>query len=324
MSLPASIQSQLDTADAIQKHILGEETPGEAAPAEGTPVVVAPAPTDTPFQDGAPAQTPAAPASEGAWEQRYKTLHGKYEAEVPRLHAELREQRALVSQLNQAVVNLSQQRQQEPEPVRAAASPLVTPQDVETFGTDLVDLIGRKAKEISSGETAALLARIEALQGQVGQNAQSAEAAANASFYTSLGQAVPDYRAINTDPRWLQWLGQVDPLTGSSRQKYLDAASSRRDHARVAVIFNAFKATLQPVEVPETPAQELARQVAPSRSSGGSTPQAHAGDASTRIWTGKDLKTFYTKVRMGEIPVADAQRIETEINRAMAENRIRN
>ena len=329
MALPAAIQAQLDQSDAIQRQLYAEQNPQEPAQSDNqlsssTPEVAAGS-TDIPFQDAVSPKEPTAPeqsGNDGPWEQRYKTLHGKYEAEVPRLHAELRDQRSLVQQLNQAVTNLAS-RTAAPEPSPEPAKPLVTQQDVETFGGDLVDLIGRKAREIATEEAASLHARVKDLEGQLGHTSQRVEMSDNDRFYVHLGGAVPDYQAVNTDPRWLNWLKETDPMTGNTRQQYLDVAASQRNVARVASIFNAFKSTLQPVEVTETPQQELQRQVAPSKSNGGARPQA-ISQSVNKIWTSKDLTTHYHKVRLGEIPAEDAKRIESEINRAMSEGRVRN
>lgn len=329
MALPAAIQAQLEQSDAIAHQLYMEQNPQEPeqsgnAESPSTPED-ATGPTDIPFQDTAAPKAPAVPDTSGndsAWEQRYKTLHGKYEAEVPRLHAELRDQRSLVQQLNQAVTHLTAL-PTAPEPRPEPKKSLVTQQDVDTFGGDLVDLIGRKAREIATEEAIALQTRVKDLEGQLGHTSQRVETSDNDRFYMHLGGAVPDYRAVNTDPRWLNWLKQTDPMTGNTRQQYLDVAASQRNVGRVASIFNAFKDTLQPVEVGETPQQELQRQVAPSKSNGGSRPQ-QPEQSGHKIWTSKDLNTHYTKARLGQVNTEDAKRIESEINRAMSEGRIRN
>lgn len=325
MPLPAAIQAQLDQADAIQAHLSAPAAPAATAPvpADSTPAATVSGPTDTPFHDAAapvpaqaPAAAPAAPQSPD-WEQRHRTLQGKYDAEVPRLHGQIRE---LAGQLKVATDSLDALRQAQATPA-TPAQPLVTPKDEEVFGSDLIDLIGRRATEIANAQTAALQAQVAALESRLGQTSQRQEVSDDDRFYATLGQLVPDYRDVNTDPRWLAWLGEVDQLTGLTRQKYLDNAAASRDAARTATIFKTFKASLPQVPVAETPAQELQRQVAPSRSSASAAPAADT--AATRVWTSKELDTFYKQVRLREIGPKDAERIEAEINRAMAEGRVR-
>jgi hypothetical protein len=36
-----------------------------------------------------------------------------------------------------------------------------------------------------------------------------------------LAAAVPNYQEIDADPRWLQWLGEIDPLTGAPLDRHL-------------------------------------------------------------------------------------------------------
>ena len=305
MSLPASIQAQLDQADALHAQLVE----GANAPAE----TVTETPTPPVEQVAAPAPQPTAPQPD-VWEQRYRALQGKYDAEVPRLHQQLRE-------VNQVVQNLTAQANKRPEPTTPREA-LVTQKDVETYGGDLVDLIGRKAQEIAGSQVHALQQQIAALESKLGQTAQRQDQSDEGRFYTALAGAVPDYKEINLEPAWLQWLGQVDPLTGRSRQNYLDDAAASRDAGRVATIFSTFKASrTPPAQVTETIQQELSRQVAPSRSSSG-TPKA-AATPGTKVWTSKDLDAHYRKVRLNEIAPADAARIESEINQAMAEGRMR-
>jgi len=102
-----------------------------------------PAPTPAPSEPAATAPAaPAATPSEGdeKWEARYKTLHGKYNAEVPRLHSALKERDSKLNSLTEEVEALKQ----------ALAKPkesLVKPEEVNEFGEPLVDLIRRAARE---------------------------------------------------------------------------------------------------------------------------------------------------------------------------------
>ena len=320
MALPASIQAQLDAATAIEAQFAsaaqaadGTQAPGEtqapevqqeAAPAAPVQAAPVPAPTPQPAPD--------------IWEQRYRVLQGKYDAEVPRLHAQLRE-------TNQAVQNLNAQLARQNQP-QVPLEKQVTQKDVEVFGGDLIDLIGRKAQEIAGAQIASLNANIAALEARLGQTAQKQEQTDEGRFYTALAVYVPDYKEINVDQDWLRWLGEVDPLTGRNRQSYLDAAAQERNADRVASIFNAFKATRTATQATAAAAAgdvetELARQVAPSRSSTG-VPKT-VPSAQTKVWSSKDLTDFYGKVRRGEITSKDAARIESEINTAMVEGRVR-
>src|SRR5215831_19328564 len=60
------------------------------------------------------------------------------------------------------------------------------------------------------------------------------------SVDAALDRAVPNWREINRDPRWLNWLLLPEPLSGRSRQLLLDDATARGNAASVIALFNGF------------------------------------------------------------------------------------
>jgi len=52
---------------------------------------------------------------------------------------------------------------------------------------------------------------------------------------------VPNYREIDRDPRWLEWLTRPDPLSGYPRQRLLDDAIVQGNAARVIAFFRGFQ-----------------------------------------------------------------------------------
>ena len=62
----------------------------------------------------------------------------------------------------------------------------------------------------------------------------------------ALDAAIPDWRIINADPRWLAWLQQIDGLNGVSRQQLLNGAVARGEkptytRAQVAALYSAHR-----------------------------------------------------------------------------------
>ena len=52
---------------------------------------------------------------------------------------------------------------------------------------------------------------------------------------------MPDYREIDRDPRWHNWLRQPDQLSGVQRQQLLNDAVSSGSVARVRTFFEGFR-----------------------------------------------------------------------------------
>lgn len=254
----------------------------------------------------APAVTPPASQAEGddKWESRYKSLHGKYNAEVPRLHAALKERDAKLNSLTAEVEALKAK-------LAAPKEPLVKPEEVSEFGEPLVDLIRRAAREEVMGkdeEIAALKKRLESFEATTVQTKE-------VSFFDKLTAAVPDWMAINDDPDFHAWLGEVDELTGAQRQAILSEAEERRDADRVVRFFKAFKRIQEQNAASAT--QSLESQVVPTTTR---VPEPPKGK---KIWTRAEIAAFYARARSGGYSDQEAEAIENDIQMAIAENRIR-
>jgi len=79
---------------------------------------------------------------------------------------------------------------------------------------------------------------------------------AEEEYFNALEEAVPDIWTINKDPKWLEWLGQEDPLTGKTRQQLIEEAQNNLDANRVANFFKTFSGgNGKPKEDLITPAQ---------------------------------------------------------------------
>lgn len=320
--LPRQVQRQIEEAEALDKEI---------AEASAAPVVVeepeVPVVPEAPVLETVPPSPPTPP--EAQWEQKYRTIDGKYKAEVPRLHAQVRE---LQSQLAQVTANLETLTKRPAAPAPTAKTSLVTDKDVELFGSDLVDLIKRQSEDVVSGREAALVAKIESLQtenvnlkAQVSGVTKTQEQSAQDVYLGKLTALVPDWETINADEGFLTWLGEVDSMSGLTRQAYIDNAFNAHDAARTAVIFNAWKAVAAPAvptpAVPQ-PRPDVQRQVAPGKSK--SVPLT-ASDADKKIWTTAEIETFYRDASAGayrDNPTEQAK-IEAEIDLAVATGRIR-
>lgn len=63
-------------------------------------------------------------------------------------------------------------------------------------------------------------------------------------FWSELERQVPDYRKINSDSRFHDWLSVTDSTTGKQRQQLLVEAQQRNDADTVAAMFKQFLKTL--------------------------------------------------------------------------------
>jgi hypothetical protein len=290
-------------------------------PDTGEPIVAEPQPAPDPQPQPIsqePEPKPAVP--EETWEQRYHSLKGKFDAEVPRLYAQVRE---MNDQIKQLVAENAVAKAQTPQPSPAPAKTLITEQDKEAFGSDLIDLIERATEQKLAGNReleAQLRAEIEELKGKLGNVSERQVVSDKDRYETALTTAVPDWQVLNVDQGFLNWLAEVDPVYGMPRQYALTNAYEALDATRTANIFNQYKKSITPAQNQQT-RPNLQSQVAPTRSR--TSPAPTNPNMDKRIYTQKDIDAFYSEWRRGFIDEAEAVQIEKDIHAATTEGRIR-
>lgn len=331
MALPAQVRKQAEAVNRLYEELNAEaEQSGVTAETEQDDA----APVEHDDADNDDEQAPASPAQEQSGgdktektlEQKYKTLQGMYNAEVPRLHVEKRELTARVQQLEQLIASMNTKPAASKEP----AKPFVTEQDIEDYGEsiDVMRRVFREEMASKDGELMELRELVRQMQGtvvpQVQQLTQNYAVSNEQRFWADLQTAVPDWQEINGDQGFQSWLLEADPLTGIPRQTYLDDAQRNFDVRRIANFFSTWKGMTGRSDARTSTvtrqSSELERQVAPGRGrSGGAKPQ---GDA--RTYTPEDIKKFFTDVQKGRYRGKEAERdrIERDIFAAQRENRI--
>jgi len=317
-TLPRAVQRQLEAADVLLAGA-NQVTPDEpttpatielAAPAEPTPL------QQEPPAQPAPATVKPEP-SEDTWKTRYQSLQGLMNTRINELQGQ---NKGLADKLQSMLTRLDTLAKQPETPPQASVP---DPKDVDDFGQDLVEMVQRQVRSTLGTLTKKVdqivtdvekrLAQVEqALQG----TSQAVSMTAEEMFFGKLARSVPEWEQINADERFLEWLGEVDPVYGEPRQAALNAAQQALNADRAAAVFNAFKATLP--QVPKT--DPLAKQVSPKAAA--SAPTA---PTEKPVVTQAQIQKFYLDVAQHKYRGREdeVQRLEAAINNAIAEGRVR-
>ena len=330
MALPAQVRKQSEAVNKLYEELNADAAQGKEAEVTATDEAVetVSAADGAPEQESAPKaqEQPSDDKAEETFEQKYRSLQGKYNAEVPRLHADRRELTNRVQQLEQLIASMNAAPVKAQEP----AQKLITEQDIEDYG-DSIDVMRRVFREEMSSKDAEisdLRNLVRQLQGtvvpQVQQLSQSHAVSNEQRFWADLQAAVPDWQDVNANREFQAWLLEADPLTGIPRQTYLDDAQRNLDARRVVNFFAAWKGMTggqqaRPTRGPQS-ASELERQVAPGKGrSGGAKPQGEA-----KTYSSDDIKRFFSDVQKGKYKGREAERdrIERDIFAAQREGRI--
>jgi hypothetical protein len=347
MALPEQIRKQTEAVQELYKQLNGDGTNGDGAtpPADGGTPPTEPVNTSTPTADeNAATENAAQPLSdehansggkdaEETLTQKYRTLQGMYNAEVPRLHSQNKELSGRLQQMEQLLATISAQ-QSTGRPMAGGQSqiePLVTDKDQEEYGESL-DVMRRVTRE-ELIPVAQKIAQIDRLLQQLQVNVvpqvknltQRQAMTAEQQFWADLTTVVPNWRDINEDDDFKTWLLEVDPLTGISRQTILEDAQGTLDVRRVGNFFKSWLEMTGQANVAQNTrrnvsASELERQVAPGKGRSAGAPTGNAA----KTYSPDDIRTFFDAVRQGKYKGREAERdrIERDIFAAQRDGRI--
>jgi hypothetical protein len=166
---------------------------------------------------------------------------------------------------------------------------VITQQDVENYGPELVDFSRRAALEALGPEVRQLQQQNANLQAHLRQQTRH-------NLEQDLDRSVPGWRQTWADPQWRQWLD----YSGRSRRELINHAAETGDAARVARFFQ------------QPPASQGGRSYRARQPATGAKP----------IYSREDIRRLYEQRRHGAISDARWAQIETDIIAAGREGRV--
>lgn len=306
MAIPRAVEAAAKRAEELHAQLYSQqntEPPADPEPPTEPDTAPEDPPADPPAQDPVD-QKKEEPPKEDPWEHKYKVMEGKYRAEVPRLAADNRDLRQKLDALTAQMESLKSQAD---KPTQS----LISPEDREKYGDDLLDVIKRAAQEQVAAKDAEIAELKRRLDGVHQDTAKTAEV----TFYDRLGELVPDWVSVNADEGFLKWLDEYDEFTGKTRQELISEAESARDAVRVAKFFTKWKA--EQTQSVAASQRALEAQVVPDSNKVVKAP------AGKRYFTRAEIAQFYQAARRGEISSKDMVAMEAEIHAATLEGRIR-
>lgn len=313
--LPEAIQRQVDEADALHKELYGQEEISHDEQQPEPAVEAAPEEPELQTEEQPAPEIKAKPGREDDveyWKARANTLYGMNQQQA----YELQQVKASVQELTQEVAR-SRSTESQTTPSKD--------NDAETFGEDLVDAIDRraeqKAQQLVAREMGQMQAYVKQLESKLGAVNEHVAVSQEERFYSALSAKQPDYESTNASPGFLSWLGEVDELSGVTRQQLLDAAAQRLDADRVANIFATYnKLTGKQVNQQQRQdnRRELERSIGPS-----ATPNSAAPAPTGKGWTLAQYEAALDPRNIMKMGRAQADALYAEAEQALAEGRVR-
>lgn len=276
----------------------------------------------------------ADPNSE-TWMQKFQVIEGKYKGEVQPMAAKIRALEDENRRLNDVVTQTQHQVQKQSETQQPAA--LVGPGGLNKEETDFLDQEGLGTKVLSIVQKLVdervrhiqqpFVQDVQKMQQESIQTQKTTAQQLHDDFFGEMDKQVPDWEAINADPRWKEWLMEK-PLPSSpfTRDEAVKRAQDQRDVPTLVAIFNEFRSALnmtvqvQPLPGVQTMAvdpinQNLPVQAAPAIDSA-------ALDANTKMWKKQEITQFYTDVTRGVYTPEQSSAIDAQIAYAAQQGRV--
>lgn len=326
--IPDAVRRASQRADELaREHGIAGAPVEEGSEADETPAdppadLVAEAPP-------APVDPPAADPPVIDWEQRFHTMQGKYNAEVPRLHGKVETLERLVATMQTPAATPA-------PPTETTTTVVIPPEDLEAYGEDLIKAVPRWVEP----KLQPLLQQINTLQREV-QELRGGQSQVTEDIVRQRTAAALDadrelagrWREVNTDPQFLTWLNEDDPFAGRPRLEMLREAFATGDATRTGRFFKTYfaehTATRQPSPpdpATHTPAGADGRPTLESLASPGRAAGHAPGGApeGKRVWTRAEITAFYRDRMNGRYQgrEATALSLEQDIHAAVTEGRI--
>ena len=175
---------------------------------------------------------------------------------------------------------------------------LISEAERQAYGDEALSVMARAAQEVVQPFIDQVAQQNRLMQHEL------ARAKAN-DIYGALDQQLPDWRSLNQQEDWKNWLAQPDIYNGTSRQQLLNQAFAAGDADRVLQFFRGFLA-----DNAQQPAAHVSRVA--------------MNNAQTIIST-KDIDRFYENVRRGFYANREREKMaeEAKIHKAVREGRVR-
>lgn len=299
-------------------------------PADNPSVQVETQPATPPAAPQVPGNTaPAAPQAGGLptgpagedYRQKFEVLQGKYNAEVPRLHAELREVRTLLAAAQAQISALQNQPPSNQVQGKTGNSDALNKIRAE-FGDELADgflaLIEAKSEEKAAKvrqEFAPIAERVNTVETRQVKSAGQ-------RFFEDLRKEVPKFDQLNGTgngdghPEFLSWLGSFEPYAGKTYQSLLEDAYSALDAQRAARIVKAWPGYAAYTAPPAAPS--VNPQVESLIDPGPSRPNTQPTGQTKPTYTQDQIRAFYDEVRRGLWRTREPERAAKDADIALA------
>ena len=219
-------------------------------------------------------EKPKPEKSEVDYEQKFKTLDGKYKAEVPRLYEEKNKEKARADELAQRIAKL--------EDDIAKSKTVESSKEIDA---DLAELeldypsVAKALKKIKDDNKEKLKSIRDEFQTGVKTELDTVKVDINSAKLDKFDMdmrelGVSDWKQLDLDPKFKDWLSEEVPYTGSTKLDFIQNHAKNRNAKEVAKFFLDYKKSLAgpDEEVKDTGHNKMDKYIAPPKGKSGTAP----------------------------------------------------
>ena len=252
------------------------------------------------------------------FKSRYLSLKGKYDAEVPKLHQDIKEMKQNVFERLNSITEQSQPKQEQ------VVSNDIVSRLKDEYGDDFIDGMRALAEQIADEKMKTSLANVTDKVASV-EDTQYKVAQENFKNYLD-GKIEGNWRTEwdsliqGNNPKFTKFLSKPDPsglyTYGDLTQMYVD----NWEADKLAKVFNTYLESSKPAPKQDTtPNPSREAMVAPSRNTTHNTPNTN----DKRIWNKETISMFEREDRAGKYNSEESKAMWDDLLSAVTEGRIR-
>ena len=247
--IPPAVRRMAAQADAAFRAQSGQPPPAEATPPEQpaaspptepqSPGAAAPVQQELPLElppssSSPPPPAAPAPVEEESWERRYRAMEGRYK----RAENDILGMSSQIASMQNLIAGMQRPTAETPPELRPQS--LLTPEEVNEYGSEFLGVVARRAKEELTPEVTALRSQLTNLERQLANSAEQNQTRGRLEMEAALDRSLPQWRDINILPEFHSWLALPDMYSGAIKHDLLRTAYAQNNSPRVLSFFKGF------------------------------------------------------------------------------------
>lgn len=253
MALPTALQKQANKVDSYYKNTGNDEPTLEQEKQN----------TETPEQKNKPQAQTSEQKDDIDYRAKYKTLEGKYNAEVPRLHEQIKtlnqqittlsataqdaskvsQLEAQIKELQDANSQLMQSTQQRDNGAEIQLSEYLS----NEYGDEFAQAVAEQARLIANAEISRVNKELDSVKNQFKQTQDTVTQSKEQSNFQTLSSMLQsqgiNFAEIDSDPLFHNWLATVDQRSGMTYHDLMHQAFRSGDLQRTASFYTEYNAS---------------------------------------------------------------------------------